>query len=693
MHSDSPSLVRWLRAQCSRRRYQCAFAAAILMLLLFHFHTTVVPMESSSRLTSHFSTPSIAREVSARSLLSRPISKDPVKIPKIIHQTWFPAGSNMSERAQSWVQTMREQNPDWEWVLWDDETNNLLVQTYFPWFWDIYSGLPKEILRADLVRNFYMYLFGGMYADVDTEALVPVEPLFIGHGTSVASHHKTLSSLPPSKSPLVQRAFMGRMSHSDDLMASAAVPNGWMASPPGHPFWLMNIIFLMEHPEGTGDGSVEGLTGPGVLSLMIKHYYENFKNESLRQHVCDRVQQRQPSWSIFCGDEYVHNERLRDALILLPRQQIYPYSWADDRDSVCLAAHNNPLFDADECKRLMDVDAWPIHDFYGDNKSNWHLALDVLSWIFWSNATILLNKWIINSTAFHYPILLTCWHLVFATIVTQVLARTTRLLDGRRNIPMDARMYCRSILPIGLLYCGTLVCSNMVYLYLNISFIQMLKAAGPVVTLITSWSWKVAKPSIGAFINILIITLSVAMAVSGEIRFSWLGFGFQFASLVFDANRLVMVQILLSDSGQKMDPLVSLYYFAPACAFMTSLVAWQTEYASFEWSSIAQAGWTVLTLSAVMGFMLNVSIFLLIGKTSGLAMTLISIPKNILLIAISVILWHTPITSMQLLGYNIALWSLLFYSIGWNTVKAHIGALRVLSRKSEENEVLLADRV
>jgi hypothetical protein len=102
------------------------------------------------------------------------------------------------------------------------------------------------------------------------------------------------------------------------------------------------------------------------------------------------------------------------------------------------------------------------------------------------------------------------------------------------------------------------------------------------------------------------------MAVSGEIRFSWLGFGFQFASLVFDANRLVMVQILLSDSGQKMDPLVSLYYFAPACAVMTSLVAWQTEYASFEWSSIAQAGWTVLTLSAVMGFMLNVSIFLLV---------------------------------------------------------------------------------
>ncbi|RLL96551.1 hypothetical protein CFD26_105444 [Aspergillus turcosus] len=364
MHSDSrssSSLLRWLRAQCSRRRYQYACGAAIIILLLFYFHSTVVPLESPSRLTSHFSKPSMAREVSARSLLARPISQDPVTIPKIIHQTWFPAGSNMSERAQAWVQTMRKQNADWEWVLWDDETNNMLVQTYFPWFWDIYAGLPQEILRADIARNLYMYLFGGMYADVDTEALIPVEPLFTGHGTSLASHHKTLSSVPPSRSPLVQRAFLGRMAHSDDVMASAAVPNGWMASPPGHPFWLMNIVFLMEHPEGTGDGSVEGLTGPGVLSLMIKHYNENFKNESLRRHVCDRVRQRQPSWSIFCEEEYVHNERLRDALILLPRQQIYPFSWVDDKNSVCLAAFNNPEFDPDECKRLMDVDAWPSY--------------------------------------------------------------------------------------------------------------------------------------------------------------------------------------------------------------------------------------------------------------------------------------------------------------------------------------------
>ena len=48
-------------------------------------------------------------------------------------------------------------------------------------------------------------------------------------------------------------------------------------------------------------------------------------------------------------------------------------------------------------------------------------------------------------------VILTCWHLVFATIATQVLARTTNLLDGRKNVKMTGRNYMLAIVPIGLL--------------------------------------------------------------------------------------------------------------------------------------------------------------------------------------------------------------------------------------------------
>ncbi|RAH54548.1 integral membrane protein [Aspergillus piperis CBS 112811] len=329
-----------------------------------------------------------------------------------------------------------------------------------------------------------------------------------------------------------------------------------------------------------------------------------------------------------------------------------------------------------------------ILDIPPKEASVWPVTLGILSWVFWSNLTILFNKWVIESTEFRYPIILTTWHLVFATLATQLLARTTTMLDGRKRMRMDGRTYVRMIIPIGILYSGSLVCSNIVYLYLNVSFIQMLKACGPIVTLLTSWAWHVKTPSLESFLNILLIAFSVALAVAGEVQFSWLGVIYQLASLVFDANRLVMIQILLSDEGQKMDPLVTLYYSAPVCAFTNFMIAFYTELRGFSWSVVGETGFGVLLANAAVGFMLNVSIFVLIGKTSGLTMTLVSVPKNILLIVCSVVIWGTQITSLQMVGYAIALLGLLYYSLGWATIRRAYdsGYVRLSGRQAERVE-------
>src|SRR5271170_3773078 len=76
-----------------------------------------------------------------------------------------------------------------------------------------------------------------------------------------------------------------------------------------------------------------------------------------------------------------------------------------------------------------------------------------------------------------FPIFLTTWHLLFATIATQVLARTTTLLDGLKTVKMDGRTYLRAIVPIGAFFSLSLICSNQAYLYLSVAFIQMLKVS------------------------------------------------------------------------------------------------------------------------------------------------------------------------------------------------------------------------
>ncbi|KAL2207682.1 triose-phosphate transporter [Sarocladium strictum] len=294
-----------------------------------------------------------------------------------------------------------------------------------------------------------------------------------------------------------------------------------------------------------------------------------------------------------------------------------------------------------------------------------HPSLYIVNWILFSNVTILFNKWLLDNAGFRYPIILTCWHLVFATIATQLLARTTSLLDSRHSIPLTRRLYVRTILPIGVLYSGSLVCSNVVYVYLSVAFIQMLKSVSPVAVLTISWLWGVADPSRTQLINILVIVFGVALSSFGEIEFSWVGFFFQIGGTLFEAMRLVMIQVMLSGEGLRMDPLVGLYYYAPVCAVMNFFVAAVSELHRFEWNDVVNTGFGMLFLNAGIAFFLNIASVFLIGKTSGLVMTLTGIFKNILLVVASVVIWNTQITPLQFAGYGLALCGLVYYSLGY----------------------------
>ncbi|ROT34565.1 TPT-domain-containing protein [Sodiomyces alkalinus F11] len=347
------------------------------------------------------------------------------------------------------------------------------------------------------------------------------------------------------------------------------------------------------------------------------------------------------------------------------------------------------------------------------------IANHLRNWIFFSNLTIIFNKWLLDTAGFKYrasaaltpcdamnaflvipipsglgslhlisflqsglwtdrmlslAVILTCWHLIFATIATQLLARTTSLLDNRHHVKMTGRLYLRAIVPIGLLYSGSLVCSNLVYVYLSVPFIQMLKSASPVAVLFVSWLWGVADPNARTILNILVIVFGVALASVGEIEFSWLGFLFQVGGTCFEAVRLVMIQVLLkgddsNGSAQQMDPLVSLYYYAPICAFTNFLVAIPVEALTFNPHHLYDTGFLILLLNAAVAFILNIASVSLIGRTSGLVMTLTGILKNILLIATSILIWRTNISLLQGIGYSIAIFGLVLYSTSWDQLK------------------------
>ncbi len=113
--------------------------------------------------------------------------------------------------------------------------------------------------------------------------------------------------------------------------------------------------------------------------------------------------------------------------------------------------------------------------------------------------------------------------------------------------------------------------------------------------------------------NVSFIVIGVIIASFGEIKFVLIGFIFQLGGICFEAIRLVLVQRLLSSAEYKMDPLVSLYYYAPVCAIMNFCFALVFEIPRMSMADLYSVGLSILLLNAVIAFLLNVSAVFLVS--------------------------------------------------------------------------------
>lgn len=151
-----------------------------------------------------------------------------------------------------------------------------------------------------------------------------------------------------------------------------------------------------------------------------------------------------------------------------------------------------------------------------------------------------------------------------------------------------------------------------------------LKAFTPVAILLISFAFKLQEPNrkLGAIIGM--ISVGCALAAYGEVFFEPFGFICQVLAVMFESSRLVMIQILLH--GLKMDPLVSLYFYAPVCAAINACILPFTEgFAPF--GDFLRVGPIVMLANAGVAFSLNVAAVFLIGASSGLVLTLAGVFK------------------------------------------------------------------
>ncbi|GFY99754.1 nucleotide-sugar transporter family protein [Actinidia rufa] len=194
----------------------------------------------------------------------------------------------------------------------------------------------------------------------------------------------------------------------------------------------------------------------------------------------------------------------------------------------------------------------------------------VAIWIFLSFTVIVYNKYILDRKMYNwpYPISLTMIHMAFCSSIAYLLVRVFKVVEP---VSMSRDLYLRSVVPIGALYSLSLWFSNSAYIYLSVSFIQMLKALMPVAVYSIGVLLKKDGFRSDTMANMVSISVGVAIAAYGEARFDSWGVTLQLGAVAFEATRLVMIQILLTSKGITLNPITSLYYVAPCCLFFLSV--------------------------------------------------------------------------------------------------------------------------
>eukprot|EP00472_Partenskyella_glossopodia_P008418 CAMPEP_0197541028 /NCGR_PEP_ID=MMETSP1318-20131121/66917_1 /TAXON_ID=552666 /ORGANISM="Partenskyella glossopodia, Strain RCC365" /LENGTH=178 /DNA_ID=CAMNT_0043100153 /DNA_START=530 /DNA_END=1063 /DNA_ORIENTATION=- len=176
-----------------------------------------------------------------------------------------------------WISSWVKLNPTYTYVFWDDTDNDNLISKRFPLFLPAYLGM-KPVERADFARIAYLYEFGGIYADMDSECVQNFDSLLNKSGFI-------------GQEPLYHAKLL---EHRDNQFAS----NALMASRRRHPFWLfmMQGIVLGES-NGSEDDPVTK-TGPRRITKVHESFYhdKNSQKAGLIEIMGEEYFMPEPAW-------------------------------------------------------------------------------------------------------------------------------------------------------------------------------------------------------------------------------------------------------------------------------------------------------------------------------------------------------------------------------------------------------------
>lgn len=184
--------------------------------------------------------------------------------------------------------------------------------------------------------------------------------------------------------------------------------------------------------------------------------------------------------------------------------------------------------------------------------------LYVLAYLVIGPALILVNKRILKDIGFHFPMMVSGIGQAASALGSAIVIHVLRLQPLQSSAQVTWPFYLKNMMVVGASTAASLCFGNAGYLYLTVSFVQILKAFTPVFVVAMLFVTAVETPTRRVSCSVFMICVGTAIASAGETNFSSVGLLIMFAAETCEATRLVLTQKLLTNL--KFPAMEGLYY-------------------------------------------------------------------------------------------------------------------------------------
>ncbi|KAJ4303474.1 hypothetical protein N0V90_002369 [Kalmusia sp. IMI 367209] len=323
-------------------------------------------------------------------------------------------------------------------------------------------------------------------------------------------------------------------------------------------------------------------------------------------------------------------------------------------------------------------------------------ALLIGLWYFFSISISVYNKWMFKEekgdgetqNIFPFPLFTTCLHMVvqfsLASLVLFMIPSLRPRHDslnphasGAREEPADPKkplmtkwFYLTRIGPCGAATGMDIGLGNTSLKFISLTFFTMCKSSALGFVLVFAFLFGLEQISWRLIIIIAIMTMGVIMMVAGETAFHVLGFILVMSSACSSGFRWSLTQILLLRNPATANPFSSIFFLAPVMFLSLIVLAIPVEGFPALIEGLSRLfemkgtllGIGILLFPGCLAFLMTASEFALLKRTSVVTLSICGIFKEVVTITTANIVFHDPLTPINLTGLVVTICSIAAYN-------------------------------